>query len=750
MTAAVKTAEWRKQMAKKSIDGEQLSAAEKTKKPAAKKKTGSAVKPTKSLIIIESPNKIKSIKKILGSKYEVLSSKGHIRDLPMSRLGVKVEEGFEPEYIVSRKDGKSAVLKELRAAAASSKRVYLATDPDREGEAIAWHLAELLNLDPNDNIRVTFNEVTKSAVTAGVANPTCINMNRVSAQQARRVLDRIVGYKLSPFLWKKVKAGLSAGRVQSVATKLIVDREREIEAFDPEEYWTLEAVFAKASKEWTANFYGTEEGKMPISSKEEMDALLADIDGSEYRVDSVKKTERVRQPNPPFTTSSLQQEASSRLNIRPQRAMSIAQSLYEGVEVKGRGAVGLITYMRTDSLRISDEARIAAEGYIKQTYGENYYPPQPRVFKTRATAQDAHEAIRPTDVTLTPAVLRESLTSEQYRIYKIIWERFVASQMAAAVYQGTSADILTDGRNSGKTYVFRASDSKLVFAGFTAVYNYGDDEKSARRLPELAVGNKPKLIELKPEQKFTQPPSRYTEGSLVKALEEYGIGRPSTFATIVSTIIERHYVEKDGKTLRPTTLGNITTDVLTENFSNIVDIAFTAGMESELDEIEEGNKTYIDTMNDFYGSFAAELEEAEKKLDGVKVKVPDEESDVICDKCGARMVYKVSRFGRFLACPNYPECKNTKSIIVETDGLCPVCGGKIIIRRSKAGKTYYACERGGDCGFMTWDMPTKEKCPNCGSTLFRKFNRLYCQKDGCGYEGKVDRKQSEDKGTENK
>ncbi|MBO5037260.1 MAG: type I DNA topoisomerase [Clostridia bacterium] len=716
-----------------------------TAKKTTAKKTKVAAKPTKNLLIIESPNKIKSIKKILGSKYEVLSSKGHIRDLPSSRLGVDVENNFEPEYIVSRKDGKSAVLKELKAAAAASKHVYLATDPDREGEAIAWHLATLLGLDPQDNIRVTFNEVTKSAVIAGVENPKGINMNRVSAQQARRVLDRIVGYKLSPFLWKKVKTGLSAGRVQSVATKLIVDREREIEAFDPEEYWTLEAVFAKANKEWVANFFGTTDGKLPINSKEEMDKLLSDLDGTAYSISSVKKTERVRQPNPPFTTSSLQQEASARLNMRPQRAMSIAQNLYEGIDVKGRGAVGLITYMRTDSLRVSDEARISAENFIKETYGANFYPAQPRVFKTRASAQDAHEAIRPTDVTLTPAILRESLTTEQYRLYKMIWERFVASQMAAALYQGTSVDVSAKGKNSGTEYIFRASDSKLVFPGFTAVYNYGDDEeKSSKRLPELAIGDPADLRKLEPEQKFTQPPSRYTEGSLVKALEEYGIGRPSTFATIVGTIIERRYVEKDGKLLRPTSLGNVTTDVLTENFSNIVDIAFTAGMESELDEIEEGNKSYLDTMNGFYGGFAEDLSAAEKKLDGVRVEVPDEESDVICDKCGSKMVYKVSRFGRFLACPNYPTCKNTKSIIVETEGNCPICGGKIIVRRSKAGKTYYACEKANECGFMTWDMPTKEKCPQCGSTLFRKFNRLYCQKDGCGYEGKVERKQTEE------
>ena len=694
----------------------------------------------KNLLIIESPNKIKSIKKILGSKYEVLSSKGHIRDLPSSRLGVDIENGFEPEYVVSRKDGKSTVLKELKTAAESAKKVYLATDPDREGEAIAWHLATLLGLNPDDNIRVTFNEVTKSAVTAGVEHPGKINMNRVSAQQARRVLDRIVGYKLSPFLWKKVKTGLSAGRVQSVATKLIVDREREIEAFVADEYWTLKAVFTKAAKEWTANFYGDKDGKTAINNKEAMDALLDDLREAEYTVVSVEKHEDKTNPKPPFTTSALQQEASSRLRFSPSRTMSVAQNLYEGIEVKGKGAVGLITYMRTDSQRVSDEAAYAARDFIVKTYGAEYYPPFRRVYKSKNNAQDAHEAIRPTDVTLTPQILKESLTNEQYRLYKLIWERFVSSQMASAVYEVTDVDVAAEGKITKKEYIFKASDKKSVFGGFTEVYGYGDDdEKLPKRLPSLAKGEKAELKELNPEQKFTQPPSRYTEGSLVKALEEDGIGRPSTFATIVSTIIDRRYVEKDGRNLRPTSLGNVTTDVLTENFRNIVDVGFTAGMESELDGIEEGKKNYLDTMNGFYGDFEAELKEAEKKLNGVKVTVPDEESDVICDKCGAKMVYKVSRFGRFLACPNYPTCKNTKAIVVEADGTCPECGGKILVRRSKAGKTYYACERASECGFMTWDLPTKERCPKCGSTLFRKFNRLYCQKASCGYETRVER-----------
>ena len=723
-------------------------ATEKTvKKPAAKKtaasKTASksaAKVSNKSLLIIESPNKIKTIKKYLGTKYEIMSSKGHIRDLPASRLGVDIENNFEPEYIVSRKDGKSAILKELKTAAAGYKHVYLATDPDREGEAIAWHLAQLLGLDMSDKIRITFNEITKSAVTAGVENPRELNLNRVNAQQARRVLDRIVGYKLSPFLWKKVKTGLSAGRVQSVATRLVVDREREIEAFVPDEYWTLDAIFEKAKREWVASFFGTSEGKMKISCKQDMDDLLNDIDGREYTVKAVKKSERAVSSHPPFTTSSLQQEASSKLNMRPQRTMSIAQNLYEGVEIKGHGTVGLITYMRTDSLRISDEARQAAERYIRENFGNEYYPAQPRIFKTKASAQDAHEAIRPTDITLSPAVVKDSLTSEQFRLYKLIWERFTASQMAPAIYQITNADIGVTGGKTGKEYLFRGSDSKLVFAGYTAVYSYKEeDEKPAKKLPDLKEGDIAELKKLDPQQKFTQPPSRYTEGSLVKTLEENGIGRPSTFATIVGTIIERRYVEKEGKSLKPTTLGFITTDVLNENFRNIVDVAFTAGMEKELDEIEEGGKTYLETMQGFYGGFAEELAEAEKKLDGVKIAVPNEESDVICEKCGARMVYKVSRFGRFLACPNYPECKNTKTIVVEADGKCPTCGGKLLVRRSKSGKTYYGCEKGQECGFMTWDLPTKEVCPNCGSTLFRKFGKLYCPKENCGFEKKAEK-----------
>ena len=692
----------------------------------------------KNLLIVESPSKAKTIKKYIGGKYEVLSSKGHIRDLPASRLGVDIEHDFTPDYIVSRKDGKSALLKELRKASEQSKKVYLATDPDREGEAIAWHLAELLDIPSDAPVRVTFNEITKNAVTNGVANPRTIDMDRVSAQQARRVLDRIVGYKLSPFLWKKVKKGLSAGRVQSVATRLVVDREREIEAFVPEEYWVLNAVFPNGKKTWQALFCGDKDGKKHPVNETEATALVEKLRKSDFTVSSVKLQDKMKQPNPPFTTSSMQQDASARLNMRPQRTMNVAQSLYEGVEVNGH-TTGLITYMRTDSLRISAEAMTAVRDYITGAYGEQFFPKSPRFFKTRTNAQDAHEAIRPTDVTLAPEKIKGSLSSEQYRLYKLIWDRFVASQMSAAVYSSLSVEVSADA-GEGETYIFRANDQKMIFPGFTTLYNYGEDEEKSTRLPELEQGKALTLSDITSEQRFTQPPSRYTEASLIKTLEENGIGRPSTYAPTISTIIDRLYVEKDGKSLKPTKLGTVTTDLMCENFKDIVDVSFTADMEEQLDEIEEGKKTYLDVMNAFYGDFDRTLKEAEKKLDGVRIAVPNEESDEVCEFCGRKMVYKNGRFGRFLACPGYPECKNTKTIVTEAAGNCPVCGSKMIIRKSKAGKTYYCCSKGPECKFMTWDLPVKDVCPKCGSTLFRHFNRLYCEKEGCGYETVVQRK----------
>ncbi|PWM45682.1 MAG: type I DNA topoisomerase [Clostridiales bacterium] len=688
-----------------------------------------AVNKKNTLVIVESPTKIRTIKKVLGSGFEVMSSKGHIRDLPASKLGVDIPNGFTPEYVVSRKDGKAALLKELKTEAAKCKNVYLATDPDREGEAIAWHLANLLGLDTESNIRVTFDEITEKTIKNRIKEPTHIDKDLVNSQQARRVLDRIVGYKLSPFLWKKVKRGLSAGRVQSVATRMVVDREREIEAFVPQEFWNLDAVLKKDTKSFIARFYGKSE-KMSIDNEQQLKEILDSIDGAEYIIDKIRRQQKTKLPRPPFTTSSLQQEASVRLNMRPQKTMSVAQSLYEGVDIQDRGLSGLITYMRTDSLRISDEARFTTKDFILQKYGEDFYPQTPRIFKTKSTAQDAHEAIRPTDVTLTPEVVKGSLTSEQFRLYKLIWERFVASQMASAVYDTVSVDV------KANDYIFRASDSKITIKGFTVLYNYeDDDDEDTGKLPPLEEGDKPQLTELKHEQKFTPPPPRYTEASLIKALEENGIGRPSTYAPTISTIIERDYVEKKNKILIPTQMGFITTDVMTENFKDIVDLKFTADMEEKLDKIEHGDKTYLEVLNDFYGGFEKTLEDAEKNMENVRIKVPDEVSDVTCELCGAKMVYKNGRFGRFLACPNFPECRNTKAIINYTDGTCPKCGSRIVVRRSPKGKTYYACEKPREeCGFMSWDAPTKDLCPKCGKTLFKGMSRVkHCLNEACGY-----------------
>ncbi|MBO5213823.1 MAG: type I DNA topoisomerase [Clostridia bacterium] len=714
-----------------------------------RKKTGTAkttakktTRPTKNLLIVESPSKAKTIKKYLGSKYEVLSSKGHIRDLPASRLGVDIENGFTPEYIVPRKDGKAALLKELKTAAKNSKAVYLATDPDREGEAIAWHLAQVLELDESAANRVTFNEITRKAVTEGIQHPRAIDQDLVSAQQTRRVLDRIVGYKLSPFLWHKVKYGLSAGRVQSVATRWVVDREREIEAFIPQEYWNLDACFRNGKKEYTARFFGNDKGKITVANAEENAKIRAELEGKDYVVRSLKEQEKLKNPPPPFTTSSLQQDASVHLNMHPQKTMSVAQALYEGIDVVGHGPVGLITYMRTDSLRISDEARNSAKEYIVNAYGEQYYPKTARVFKTRQGAQDAHEAIRPTDINLTPDAIKASLSHDQYRLYKLIWERFTASQMASVVQHVRSIEIEAAG------YLFRASDTKRVFDGYSRLYRYSDEQEESSAFPDVKEGDKLDFKELKSEQKFTLPPSRYTEASLIKTLEENGIGRPSTFAPIVGTIIERDYVEREGKALKPTNLGVVTTDLMIENFSNIVDSAFTAEMEKQLDNVEEGKKTLVEVMQNFYGDFAAALEKAESNTERRKVETPVEESDEICELCGRKMVYKVSRFGRFLACPGYPECKNTKPVYTKAAGTCPICGGNLVVRKTQKGKTYYSCEKGAACGFRTWDIPTADTCPKCGKTLFRHFGTLNCVTEGCGYQTpykKSDKTESEGK-----
>ena len=709
-------------------------------KTATKKKTAKTPRKSgKYLLIVESPTKAKTIKKYLGDKYEVLSSVGHIKDLPSSRLAVDIEHDFKPEFIVPRKTGKAAIIRELKAANAKYKKTYLATDPDREGEAIAWHLAQELGLDVNDDIRVTFDEITKKEVTKKIAEPTKIDINLVNAQQARRVLDRIVGYKLSPFLWHKVKRGLSAGRVQSVATKMVVDRENEIRAFVPKEFWNLDAVFANGARTYKARFVSCGKTK-EIGSKEALDKILDGLKNADFTVSDVRKQEKIKSPKPPFTTSSMQQDASARLNMRPSKTMSVAQSLFEGIDLAGEGLTGMITYMRTDSLRVSDDVKIQAREKIAALYGKEFVPPTPRNYKSKANAQDAHEAIRPTSVELTPERVRSSMTTEQYRLYKLIWERFVASQMASAVYDTVTVDI------AANDCMFRATDSKLRQKGFTVLYNYSEDEEEkSGRLPNLEKGQSLPFREFESEQKFTQPPSRYTEGSLIKALEDNGIGRPSTYATTVSTIIERHYVERNGKVLHPTSIGEVTTDVMKDNFKDIVDMGFTADMETKLDGIEHGQKTYLEVLNDFYGPFEKELTEAEKKLDGVHIKIPDEESDEVCELCGAKMVYKVSRFGKFLACPNYPKCRNTKSIVNYADGACPKCGAKLIMKRSAKGKTYFACENKDGCGFMTWNTPTKATCPKCGKTLFRKIGKtVVCENPECDYTAKSEKKANEE------
>ena len=690
------------------------------------------------LVIVESPAKAKTIKKYLGKNYEVIASMGHIRDLPKSKLGVDVEHDFQPLYTEIK--GKEELIQELKDAAQKSDKVYLATDPDREGEAISWHLAELLHLDEHASNRVTFNEITKSGVQAGMAHPRQIDEDLVNAQQARRILDRIVGYKISPFLWRKVRRGLSAGRVQSVAVRLIVDREEEIKKFKPQEYWTLDAKLLKkgTKKPFAATFYGDQKGKIKIKNKEQADEILKNLEGATYQVAKLKKGVRRKSPAPPFITSTMQQDASRKLGFQARRTMKAAQELYEGVEVTGMGAMGLITYMRTDSLRIADEARDASAAYIKETYGDKYLPEKPRVFKSRASAQDGHEAIRPTMPSLTPAQVKDSLSLDQYKLYKLIWERFIASQMANAVYDTVAADI------SAGDYVFKASGHTVRFDGFTVLYEESKDEEeeAGTMLPPLDKDEVLRLKELKGNQHFTQPPPRFTEASLIKALEENGIGRPSTYAPTITTILARDYVEREGKALKPTVLGDVTTKLMKDLFQNIVDVKFTANMEHDLDEVEAGEKNWVETLHDFYGGFENTLEEAEKKMDGTRVKIPDEETDIVCEKCGRKMVIKLGRFGKFLACPGYPECKNTKKLVKETGGFCPKCGARMIERKSKKGRPYYGCENYKDCGFMTWDLPIAEKCPKCGKSLFQKkgkMAKIYCASEECDYERPVEK-----------
>ena len=686
----------------------------------------------KDLVIVESPAKAKTIEKYLGSGYKVTASMGHLRDLPKSKMGVDIEHGFEPQYIPVR--DKRELINELKKEAKDARTVFLATDPDREGEAISWHLKELLELDDKKAKRVTFNEITKKVVTESIQNPRSIDQDLVDAQQARRILDRIVGYELSPLLWKKVKKGLSAGRVQSVATRMVVDREEEIEAFQPQEYWLLDARLncGVDNSSFTARFYGKGDKKQELHSKDEVDSVLADVEGAAFTVNNVKRGEKQKSPAPPFITSTLQQEASRRLSMTPRRTMSIAQQLYEGVEVTGHGSIGLITYMRTDSLRLSEEALAAARDYITGHYGPEYYPGKPRHFKTKAGAQDAHEAIRPTDVTLTPELVRKDLTQEQYRLYRLIWGRFTACQMANAVYDNVSVDVDSAG------YTFRANYSELKFKGYTAVYEESRDEESselANPLPSLSEGQELNLEKMMSEQQFTQPPARYTEATLIRAMEEKGIGRPSTYAPTISSITARDYVIKEGKYLKPTPLGQVVTSLMKERFADIVDLKFTNQMESELDEIESGKAEWRSVLENFYGGFSKELHEAEEALDGVRLKVPDVLSDETCDVCGRQMVVKKGRFGYFLACPGFPECTFTKPIVIEMPGKCPKCGGRILKRTSKKGYVFYACERGTDCGFITWDVPTKDFCPICGKTMFKHSGRgplkSFCINEEC-------------------
>lgn len=669
------------------------------------------------LVIVESPSKAKTINKYLGKNYTVMASVGHLRDLPKSKLGVDVEHNFEPNYITIR--GKGEVISKLKKAAKSADKIYLATDPDREGEAISWHIAKILGIDADkEPCRITFNAVTKSAVTASLKEARSIDKNLVDAQQARRVLDRIVGYKISPLLWEKVKKGLSAGRVQSVATKLVVDREREIEAFKPKEYWTIVVKLTdeKGKHPFEARYYGVGGKKKELASKAETDAILEKIQGAEFTVDSVSYGKKSKHPAPPFTTSTLIQEASRKLGFASKRTMSAAQGLYEGVDLPGRGSLGLITYMRTDSLRIAPEAQAAARDLIGSKFGGEYVPAKPNFYKTGKNAQDAHEAIRPSVVDIEPDSVKGKVTNDQYRLYKLIWERFIASQMVNAEYDTMNANISANGVN------FKASSTAVSFMGYSAVYVEGTDEeeeKSAKRLTRLESGMKLKQSEVTPAQHFTEPPARYTEASLTKAMEENGIGRPSTYAPIISTIVSRDYVVREKKMLKPTELGCIVTDLMSANFKDIVDVEFTANMEKQLDEVEEGREDWVKVVSDFYAPFEETLEKAKTSIE--KIKIKDEESDEICEKCGRRMVIKMGRYGKFLACPGFPECRNAKAILKDTGVLCPKCGGRIVEKKSHKGKKYFACENSPKCDFYLWDEPVKTPCPKCGGIMTRKY-----------------------------
>ena len=688
------------------------------------------------LLIVESPAKAETIQKYLGKNFKVVASMGHVIDLPKSKLGVDVEHSFEPKYITIR--GKGELLASLKREAKKADEVFLATDPDREGEAISWHLASALNIDPESKCRVTFNEITKNAVKEAIKKPRSIDMNLVNAQQARRVLDRIVGYKISPILWEKVKRGLSAGRVQSVATKLICDREEEIEDFVPEEFWTIEASFKdkKSRKTFTAKYYGENGEERKLSNIDEADAVIKDCREGDFEVESIKETMKKKNPQPPFTTSTLQQDASRKYSFQASRTMQIAQTLYEGVKLGGTlGTIGLITYMRTDSLRISDDALDEAEAFLKEAYGEEYV--ERRQHKAKKNAQDAHEAIRPTSIAIRPIDIKSKLTTDQYKLYKLIWERFAASQMAPAQYRLNSA-VLKNG-----THTFRANGSEIVFKGYMSVYVESTDEKEEKMklLPKLEKGDKPIFSDIDSKQHFTQPPPRYSDASLIRTLEELGIGRPSTYAPTITTIVSRGYIQRVKKQLVPTKLGEITTEIMKNNFKDIVDVDFTAHMETDLDHVEDGTLNWVSILEGFYPMFAETLETAQKNIE--KIEIKDRVSDIKCDKCGRNMVYKISKFGEFLACPGFPECRNTMTIRVGTGAECPKCGGEILVKKSRRGREYYGCEHWPKCDFMVWDEPVKgEKCPECGGLLLKKKGRnakIFCYNSDCKYERKIEK-----------
>ena len=750
-----------------------------------------------NLVIVESPSKASTIKGYLGSNYKVIASKGHVRDLPKSSLGVDIENGFEPHYINIR--GKGDLIKDIRKEAKNANKVFLATDPDREGEAISWHLAQALGIPVEDTLRVTFNEVTKTAVKAAIKEPRHIDMNLVDAQQARRILDRIVGYKISPFLWKNVRSGLSAGRVQSVATRIICEREDEIRSFVPVEYWTIDASLATGEgKDFNVRFYGNKKGRVKLSSENDVNKVLSAVNGASFKVDSIKTAKKKKLPAPPFTTSTMQQEASKKLGFQSQKIMKVAQELYEGINIgsENGGVQGLITYMRTDSLRVSNDAMAEAKDYIADKYGNNYCPSSPRIYKSRATAQDAHEAIRPSRVAIEPLKIKKYLSTDQFKLYKLIWERFVASQMESALLSTDTVDC------ESASYIFRASGYTVDFQGYMAVYEESEDdvkqnadepsEQKNIRLPAMNEGDALKTLSITPDKHFTEPPARYNDASLVKFLEEMGIGRPSTFATIISTIISRNYVKREGKMLVPTPTGELTNKLMIQSFPDIVNYKFTAEMESDLDGIEQGNVAMKGVLEDFWKDFERELSEANEKMKDAELDVPVEETDIICDKCGSKMVVKNGRFGKFAACPNYPQCKNTKPLVspekeeqkekkqqvvadfkcelcggdmVQRSGRygsffacanfpacsftkqktrdigvsCPKCGSKIVMKNGKNKTVFYSCEKYPTCDFSSWDMPTDERCPDCGEILYRKKgqNILFCHTKSCGFKKEV-------------